>query len=508
MDIENEHLAGASRALVTPKNIVLSFAGLYLFYAISRAIYNAYFHPLAKYPGPKLWAASSIPYFRGVLNGEESAYLKKLHDKYGATVRIRPNALSYNSAQAWKDIYGARPGKKQIPRDKEYYFGDGDGIPDIIVSNDTDHNRIRKLLSYAFSEQAMREQEPLITQYMNMLIRKLHDEIRGPAHGMIDIARWYNLTTFDVVADLCFGESFHALETGVQDPWVSNIFKGVKIARFLRLARAFPSFGAALMFIVSFIPAVVEGAKTHRMYTLQRTEKRLAMKTDRKDFMSYVLRHNDEKGMTREEIKKTSGLLIIAGSETTATLLSGTTFYLMKNKDIYEKVANEVRTSFNNEGDITFLSVSKLPYLNALLEEGLRLYPPVPSTFPRRVAAEGDIIDGQFVPGGTSVGVNQWAANQSAAHFCEPEKFIPERWLDDDRYAGDDKEARQPFSLGPRNCIGKNLAYAEMRSIMARMLWNFEMELCGDSEGWNDQRIFILWDKPALHVRLSARETL
>ena len=180
----------------------------------------------------------------------------------------------------------------------------------------------------------------------------------------------------------------------------------------------------------------------------------------------------------------------------------------MKNKDIYEKLANEVRTSFNNEGDINFLSVSRLPYLNAVLEEGLRLYPPVPSTFPRRLGAEGDIIDGQFVPSGTSVGVNQWAANQSAEHFRDPEKFIPERWLDDEHYAGDDKEARQPFSLGPRNCIGKNLAYAEMRSIMAQMLWNFDMELCEDSEGWNDQRIFILWDKPELHVRLSARETL
>ena len=280
---------------------------------MSRVVYNIYFHPLAIYPGPKSWAASSLPYFRGILNGEDSAYLKKLHDQYGETVRIRPNALSYNGAQAWKDIYGTRPGKKQIPRDKEYYFGNGDGTPDIIVSNDIDHNRIRKLLSYAFSEQAMREQEPLITQYMNLLISKLHDEIRSSARGRVDIARWYNLTTFDIVADLCFGESFHALETGVQDPWVSNIFKGVKITRFLRLARAYPLLGALLMYIVSYIPAVVEGAKKHRMYTTQRTEKRLAMKTDRKDFMSYVLRHNDEKGMTREEIKKTSGLLIIAG---------------------------------------------------------------------------------------------------------------------------------------------------------------------------------------------------
>ena len=155
------------------------------------------------------------------------------------------------------------------------------------------------------------------------------------------------------------------------------------------------------------------------------------------------------------------------GSETTATLLSGTTFYLMKNKDIYRKVAGEIRRTFQTDRDIDFVSASKLPYLNATIEEGLRIYPPVPSTLPRRTTSRGDVIDGQFVPGGTSIGVNQWAANQSTRNWRDPGKFIPERWLDDQRYAGDEREARQPFSIGPRNCIGRK-----------SVLTSFSMKLC------------------------------
>ena len=103
--------------------------------------------------------------------------------------------------------------------------------------------------------------------------------------------------------------------------------------------------------------------------------------------------------MTRDEIKATSGILVIAGSETTATLLSGATFLLLKNPSSLAKAVNEVRKSFVHASDITFASVTaQLPYLNACLEESLRLYPPVPTVLPRRTARDGDIINGHFVP--------------------------------------------------------------------------------------------------------------
>jgi hypothetical protein len=103
-------------------------------------------------------------------------------------------------------------------------------------------------------------------------------------------------------------------------------------------------------------------------------------------------------------------------------------------------------------------------------------------------------------------------------------KFVPQRWLGDKRYADDDREAFHPFSLGVRGCLGKvrkslsislcsmrrlnhkqNLAYAEIRSIIVRILWNFDLEICPESRNWNDQKVFMLWEKPPLNVILSNR---
>ena len=107
--------------------------------------------------------------------------------------------------------------------------------------------------------------------------------------------------------------------------------------------------------------------------------------------------------MSIEEIKATSEVLIIAGSETTATLLSGATFYLLKNPSCLVKAIDEVRQAFSLASDITFATVAaRLPYLNACLEETMRMYPPVPLTLSRRTGPEGDIVNGRFVPANVS----------------------------------------------------------------------------------------------------------
>lgn len=107
--------------------------------------------------------------------------------------------------------------------------------------------------------------------------------------------------------------------------------------------------------------------------------------------------------MSNTEIKNTSGLLIIAGSETTATLLSGVTYFLLTNPDAYTKVKQEVREAFSAPEEMTLVTTSKLSYLHACLEEALRLYPPVPLALPRRTGKEGAIIDGVVVPGNVSL---------------------------------------------------------------------------------------------------------
>ena len=102
--------------------------------------------------------------------------------------------------------------------------------------------------------------------------------------------------------------------------------------------------------------------------------------------------------MTREEIINNASILIIAGSETTATALSGATYYLLTNPAAYRRVRDEVRTAFARAEDITLHATGQLPYLHAVLEETLRMYPPVPGMLPRRTGSQGNVIDGHFVP--------------------------------------------------------------------------------------------------------------
>ena len=102
--------------------------------------------------------------------------------------------------------------------------------------------------------------------------------------------------------------------------------------------------------------------------------------------------------MSRDEIVGNSGILIVAGSETTATLLSGATYYLLKNPAVLEKLKAEVRGRFQSADDINVVSTGQLQYLHAVLEESLRRYPPVPFRLPRRTGSEDEIIDGHTVP--------------------------------------------------------------------------------------------------------------
>lgn len=103
--------------------------------------------------------------------------------------------------------------------------------------------------------------------------------------------------------------------------------------------------------------------------------------------------------MTKPEIKATFSIVLLAGSETTATSLSGATYYLLRNPDALQKLTTEIRNAFSKAEDITFNAVARLPYLQACIQEALRMYPPIPGIFPRRTGPEGEIINGRFVAG-------------------------------------------------------------------------------------------------------------
>ncbi|GAB1207970.1 hypothetical protein APSETT445_006707 [Aspergillus pseudonomiae] len=105
----------------------------------------------------------------------------------------------------------------------------------------------------------------------------------------------------------------------------------------------------------------------------------------------------------------------------------------------------------------------------------------------------------------TSVAVASWAAYQSSSNFKDPQLFLPERWLGPGQGEEDVKAAMQPFSVGPRACPGRSLAYAEASLILARLIWQFDLELLPECFNWADQRAYIIWDKPPLLIKLTPR---
>ncbi|TVY83154.1 Cytochrome P450 monooxygenase aclL [Lachnellula suecica] len=478
-------------------------------YNVLRVLYNFLFHPLAKYPGPLLWRISRLPYAISLATGNLVHDTWAIHNKYGKVVRLAPDELSFIDREALHDIYGARgKGHSEFTKNPAWVRPAPNGVFSILDSFEDDHTRQRKILNHAFSPGALKAQEPFLQKYTGLLIAEARKR------GSIDLKDWYNFTTFDITGDLTFGQSFECLEKGRYHRWVSFLFAHLKASCLLASITFYPFFDKILWYCIP------KSAFNERIYHFGRSvewvHKRLSQKTDRNDFMSYVSQNNEKGEFTMKEIEATAGTLVIAGSETTSTVLLSTTRNLMIHKEKMEKLKKEIRGAFKDESEITLKAVENLPYLAAVFQENFRYTPPVPCSIPRTVPDGGDTIAGDMYPGGTFVGFPQIAAYRSHHHFAHPNEFIPERWLPSDHplykptntdpefskdtFKDDNFKIVTPFSVGPRMCIAQILAYAEMKLILGRMLWNFDFKIPQGKEQeyvkpWVEQKTYGLWVK-------------
>lgn len=503
LDVGKLPVSNGSPKLFTLENIPLLLGGVLFLLTlkfVATVFYNVYFHPLSKYPGPTYAAMSRLPWHIISLRGNQPEWVREQHEKYGEVVRLGPDRLSFIDPQAWKDIYGHRTGgRPENPKDTRFYEKAYNGETDIITIEDTvAHGRLRRVFSNAFSDKALKLQEPLIKKYVDQLIDNMHRSVKEDKDVNLDLVKLYNCTTFDIMGDLTFGEPLGMLDKSEYTPWVRAVFGNIKTGAIARIHLEYPFIGAIIGWLIP--QSMRDMERMHFQHSSDRVDRRLAKGTsnDKPDIWSLVL----EKGqgqLSIGEMHANSSLFMIAGTETTATLLSGLTYYFLKNPDKLQKAVDEVRAM--SEDELTLETLPRLPYLNACFEEALRVYPPVPIGLPRVMPEGGNVIRGEWVPSKTRVQVPQWAAYRSPLNFKDPDSFVPERWLPDGGYDSDRKEVLQPFSFGPRNCLGKNLAYHEMRIIMAKVLWHFDLELCEQSDRWADQKVFNLWQKPELWCR-------
>jgi len=176
------------------------------------------YHPLYKFPGPPSAAWSNALHSYTFMSGRQPYKLLDLHEKYGPVVRVAPNELSFSSAQSWKDIYGFRQGHKTFVKSPFYDGGSfADQAHSIVSERDpVEHGRMRKYLSHAFSDRSLKEQEVLVAEVVDEFIVQIGKQ--GTTHEGIDIVKWFNLTTFDIIGSLAFGESFEGVKSGWYSP--------------------------------------------------------------------------------------------------------------------------------------------------------------------------------------------------------------------------------------------------------------------------------------------------
>ncbi|KAI0188068.1 cytochrome P450 [Astrocystis sublimbata] len=395
----------------------------------SLVTYQVLLHPLRTYPGP--WLAKFTDAYNGLHTSRRRLHLRTWlnHLRYGPIVRQGPNKLVFSTVTAVRDIY--RTDNTTKPK---AYMALGPGLTTYNVFTATDnslHRQRRQLIGQILTDTSIRTFEPIMTHQVDILVSNV---LRATQSGT---ARRFRLGLVAV-------KTFRQL----REPYFALMQKMI--------------------------------------------QSRMAEKPDAKhDLFSKlapVLKADGDSGGLRDsELWAEANLFLTAAGDTVKTLISAVFFYLARNGTVYEKLATEIRTSFETAAEITSVALGKCKYLRACIDEALRMSPPAPGILWREQSDSDQplIIDGHVIPKGTIVGVNVYSLHHNEDYFPEPFEYRPERWLGDQ--SPDMKRAMRdafmPFSTGPRGCAGKTMAYAETGLVVAKILWYFDFQTCAGVKG-------------------------
>lgn len=243
------------------------------------------------------------------------------------------------------------------------------------------------------------------------------------------------------------------LEGGEYVPWVELIFNSLKLFTRMRAIRYFNMVASFLLdMLVNNTPSIVRTAREHAGYVNSRVDKRLAENPSHPDIWSRV---DQEVGLSRDEHYAIANELMFAGTETTASALSGVVYFLLRSPAWLKRLTGELRSQYGSTEDLDMSSLQSNQVLNAVLQEGLRLYPPLPSGLPRIVPPGGTNVKDYFIPERTRIAIYHGPNYRNKEYFQDADSFRPERWLNDPQFKEDKLDAIEPFSVGPRNCVGK-----------------------------------------------------
>ncbi|KAJ9604176.1 hypothetical protein H2200_011010 [Cladophialophora chaetospira] len=471
---------------------------------------NRYGGGLNHIPGPALAPFSNLWRFLVVWGRRPELEHIRLHEKYGPLVRLGPRVVSVADPAAISVIYalnagfvksGFYPVQQTIAKGRRLYTM-------FSTTDEKFHAKLRRAVSNAYAMSTLVQFEPLVDSttlaFLDQLEKRFADRV-GP-DGVCDFSTWLQFYAFDVIGELTFSKRLGFVERGED---VDGIIKNLEwllnyaaiVGQLPFLDRIFLKnpvrlFASQIGLISSSTPVATfaRNRVAARQDVEQGEEKpgsSPGSKPGRRDFLSRFTEahHKDREFISRERVLALTVANMFAGSDTTAISLRAIFYYLLRNPEDMENLMKELEQikddSANADGMFNWNSVKDLPYLSAVVKEGLRCHPAAGLTLERIVPPQGITICGRFIPGGTIVGCSAWTVHRSPLFGAHPEQFRPKRWIE---ASTEQKRLMEnslfTFGAGSHTCIGRNISYLEMYKLVPALLTRFEVGFADPSKPW------------------------
>ncbi|CAG9980940.1 unnamed protein product [Clonostachys byssicola] len=438
--------------------------------------------PTSKVPGPwySKWTGIVLQYHW--LRGQRTYYIHSLHQRYGPTVRLSPNEIGLASIHDVKTVYHLR---ETYVKSSFYTDVTVSSQPNMFNTPNVQYNRrLRRLLGGPMSDSAIRGVEPIVVELATLAIQRMGEEISR--RGAVDVLKWWTSMATDVIGTLTFGESFRTLEQGKPSAYTRDLAQVGPVAG---LRATFPSLIPLTDYIpIPFLKAARDA--THRIMqysreSIQRYQNLLDSDSSRAQhtFFSNVFKAADDDKLTSDEVCAAALTYIVAGTDTTANSLTYLTWSVCRNPKMKARLLDELQSLPQDYSDS---HLRKLPFLNHLIDETLRLYSAAPASLPRVVPSNGAELGTYWVPGGTVVSAQPYTMHRDPIVFPRPEEFNPERW---ETVTPDMKSHFMPFGRAGRICIGMHLAYMELRHGAAKFFLEFPNATISSKEGMSDEEM-------------------
>ncbi|KPM35000.1 hypothetical protein AK830_g11567 [Neonectria ditissima] len=470
-------VAGCRPSLAIAASLAVTFVAWFIVSTLVQ--YNR----LRQFKGPLVASLSKWWLIRTVGNGRAYLDFWEVNKRYGSIARVGPNDLITDDPDLMKHILGVRTEYRR----SDWYDGMRfDPANNNILSwrDEDEHFKLRTKMAAGYGGREVENLEPKIDKNILSFIQLLKKY--AAENTPVDFGRKAQFFTLDVISDLAFGKPFGFIETD------SDVYEYIGTTE-----ETLP-----MVMVTTVVPVLVKILSHPLLKRLLPSEKdRLGFgrvmgiakevaaerfgpdKKIQKDMLGSFVAH----GLTQKEAESEILLQIVAGSDTTATVIRSTMLHLVANPRAYNRLRAEISQAEYSSDIIPDATARDMPYLQAVIKEGLRIFPPVAGLMAKQVPPQGDTWKGKFIPGGTRIGYGAWGIfRREDVWGADAGEFRPERWLESapDRLKDMDSALDLIFSYGKWQCLGRPVALMELNKIYVELLRRFDFSLCDPTNPW------------------------